>query len=345
MKDDISNLKETTDLILKDIYVTDELKARTSEMCKKEKNKILVPFITAAASAVAITLSLTEYQYFSHRIDSNLINTKQATHNINNNSNITMENADKTPDYTLNTKVNQNLSKDLTKNYTNNQNKVNLDTATNISKSKNSTEKTIANNNTILKDTSTNTVSTDNDNKVASQNKILEKQMSETVLNNTVSDVTMAPDTNCTKESNSISDSIPINPSIRTVTGTLSTAEAEKYWGGAIILPSYIPSGFELTDISIPKDDKEKYVKLTYSLNNTYFKITENKSTKYNITGKSIIMNNINITITVDKNDTSNTTTNAIIIQIVLEKDNIQYLIIGNISEMELTNIVKSLIS
>ena len=55
-------------------------------------------------------------------------------------------------------------------------------------------------------------------------------------------------------------------------------------------MPSYIPNSFELTDISTPNDNKEIYVKLTYSSKNNYFKITQNKNTKYTITGNSIVL-------------------------------------------------------
>jgi hypothetical protein len=176
-----------------------------------------------------------------------------------------------------------------------------------------------------------------NDNAIL--NKSSENQPANDNLGNTNSSVPQ--DFSPNENSNNIVASSPTAPSLSTYSEPISTSEAEKYWGGKLLLPSHIPANFELTDISLPNDNKEIYVKLTYNSNNNYFKLTENKNTKYNLSGKSIDINGINATI-VENNNLSNSN-NTETTQIVWVKNNVQYSIIGNISDTELVSIAKSL--
>lgn len=342
MKDDIKNLKEITDLVLKDIYVTDELKSKTLELCRNEKSNILKPFLAVASSAAIIAISLTGYQYFSHKVDNNL-NNKQIVQSLNNtDSNNSINSTNKLDTNNSSSKTNENTKPEI---------------AYKSTKDKNS-----SNSNNVTESHNSVTPSTQESKKVSVDNsKTSEKN--DSVVSPTKNDTAPIDKTSQTQVSQNSPDSIEINsnsilkdsfaeknsnnivasrtaPSIAALTDTLSTADAEKYWGSKLLLPSYIPNNFELTDISIPKDNKEIYVKLTYSSKNNYFKITQNKNTKYNITGKLIDINGTSATVTQNKDETDSSLT---ITQITWVKDNIQYSAIGNISDVELINISKSI--
>lgn len=340
MKDDIKNLREITQLVLKDIYVTDELKNKTLELCKNKKSNIFKPFLAAASSAAVIAISLTGYQYFSHKVDNNL-NDKQTTHNQNNiSSNSSANSKEKAFDSTtINQDKKQQIAYDNTKDkhLTNSKSNITQSTNTNLSPSNTQDKKApIASSNSVQTDSGVEPTANNNVSTVDTASQV---QTSKEIQPNT--DITSTPATRNSpidKSSNAILTS-GANPTISTSSDTVSTAEAEKYWGSKLVMPSYIPNSFELTNISTPNDTKEIYVKLTYSSKNNYFKITQNKNTTYTITGKPIVINGINGTIAQSKDDTNSNTT---ITQIIWIKDNIQYSIVGNISDMELTKISKS---
>lgn len=347
MKDDIRNLKEITDLVLKDVYVTDELKSKTLELCKKEKSNILKPFLAAASSAAIIAISLTGYQYFSHKTD-NSLNTKQIAQNINNiNSDNPKNSTGSFPNNNSSSKIDEKPKPETPYKNTKDKNSSNSNSTTSSHNGFTSdtlesnkiyidSSKAIPKNDDVVSSTKSDIVQND----MVQTNKAPETQASTNSSTNKVTNSSpMLKDSSVEKNSASIVASLP-SPSITTLADTLSTAEAEKYWGSKLSLPAYIPNNFELTDISIPKDNKEIYVKFTYSSKNSYFKITQNKSTKYNITGKSVDINGINAAITQNKDETNSST---IITQIIWVKDNIQYSVIGNISDVELINIAKSI--
>ena len=136
------------------------------------------------------------------------------------------------------------------------------------------------------------------------------------------------------------------NPILRSAlsdsSNSISIADAESFWGGKLLMPSYIPDGFELTDISLPKSDsKEIYVKLNYSFKNIYFKVLQNKNTtSTSYTGKVVDINGSKAYITKSK-DISNPS--IITTEIDFIKNNVQYNITGNLQEDELVKIAKSI--
>ncbi|MBV7273625.1 DUF4367 domain-containing protein [Clostridiaceae bacterium UIB06] len=159
---------------------------------------------------------------------------------------------------------------------------------------------------------------------------------------NTAEDAKQNASANISAKSSIDSDTPMLKSSLSESSKPVSIADAENFWGGKLIMPSYIPDGFELTDISLPKNDsREIYVKLNYSFKNIYFKILQNKSTTFtNYTGKFIDINGSKgyITKTKDPSDPSIMTT-----EINFVKNNIQYDITGNIQEDELIKITKSM--
>lgn len=332
MKDDIKNLKKLTDLALKDICVTDELKNKTLKLCKKEKSSILKPFLAAASSAAIIAVSITGYQYFSHKTSSNLTD-KQIVNNTSNSlSKNSINNTEKTVDTSPNNILTKNDSKNS--NVTKNANKSNDTASKNTSKDKK-----------ISVDTDkSNHINSEISSSTTNDTKPLDKPSQKEVIKNDKDGIAISnppPVKDSYNNNFANNDSMPrAATSIAPVSKTLSTADAEKYWGDKLFLPSYIPNDFELTDISIPRDNKEIYVKLTYSSKNNYFKITQNKSTKYTVTGKSIDINGNPANIVQDKDQNDK---DIIITQITWIKDNIQYSVVGNIPDTELINISKTI--
>lgn len=347
MKDDIKNLKRIINSDLENIHVNDELKSMTIKKCK-ENNKITYKALPLIAACTAVLIiGLTTYKYLSHTIVNPLKVEKQIS---NNNSNI-------------------NKYKDNSKN---------INQGTNFSNSTNSTNQKSSKSTTVDDKDSNSSTKVSNDNANSNSHKSYEENKT---LNNTKpsnNSNTIAPSTSTTETSNftqgtqnpneTVQDNINIaenhiTPSVKnspdilakspdnsisnydnsksTLTAPINTLDAEKYWGGKISFPTYIPEGFELTDIFIPPNNtKEKYIRLTYSYKNSYFRILENKSTTYSSIGKAIDINGITAYLTENKDENN---ADSMIIQVDWVRNNIQYSIFGNISEDSIINVVKSI--
>ncbi|MGE5627444.1 MAG: hypothetical protein ACM3X7_04910 [Solirubrobacterales bacterium] len=63
MKDNIENFREITEIVLKDIYVTDELKQKTLEKCTAKSQLKIHPAILSTASAAVLIIGLGFYNY------------------------------------------------------------------------------------------------------------------------------------------------------------------------------------------------------------------------------------------------------------------------------------------
>lgn len=63
MKDNIENFREISDIVLKDIYVSDELKQKTLEKCTAKKQLKIYPAILSTASAAVLIIGLGLYNY------------------------------------------------------------------------------------------------------------------------------------------------------------------------------------------------------------------------------------------------------------------------------------------
>lgn len=339
MNKDINNLREITDSVLEDIKVTDELKSLTLKKCKEEKKYNIKPIFITAASAAIMAFSVFSYKFILHNPNLTRNNSKEVTHKS----------------VSLN---------DLNNDHSSNKNNIaNQDKLKNSVVTKESQPKTTAqqnNHDTTLKNNQGGEKTTSSNNNKSSKltNSTKDKTLNKTEEikpasnlpeNRTVNSIsenstlnTSTDKTNEVPENSNLSKDTPSTKASLDSPKSTSIADAESFWGGKILMPSYIPEGFEITDISIPKDNsKEICVKLNYSFENIYFKIVQNKSTTYtSYVGTSIDIKGSKAYISKSK-DASNS--NLMITEINWVNNNVQYTIIGNLSEDELTKILKSI--
>lgn len=342
MNRDINNFRETTNSIIEDIQVTEELKLSTLKKCKEQKKYNLKPFFVTAASVAIMTFSIVSYKFIFHKADSSLTYNKETpTKSVtfdntndkhsNNKNDVTNSTKDTSSEASSEKQIQQNnqsvvknkndaKSIDLSKN----------DNKTSVNSSKNKSEE--YNINTSLPDNKQ--INNPSENVSLNNNASVEKDVSSSTSgNSSAKDSVTSP----------ISNEVPkAKASLSESSKPISMADAENFWGGKLLMPSYIPQGFELTDISLPKNDsKEIYVKLNYSFKNIYFKILQNKSTtSTSYVGKTSVVNGSKVYITKNK-DTSNPS--ILTTEINFVKNNIQYNITGNLQEDELIKIIKSI--
>ena len=224
---------------------------------QKQKSNIFKPFLAAASSAAVIAISLTGYQYFSHKVD-NTLNDKQITHNQTNiSSNSSTNSKEKAVDNTtINQDKKQQIAYDTTKDkHLTNKNNISQSTNTNPAPSTTQDKKTpiVSSNstqtNSSVEPTANNDISTVN---TTSQSEISKDMQSNTEIISTTATRNLPIE----KSSNTVIPS-GTNPTVSASSDTVSTAEAEKYWGSKLVMPSYIPNSFELTNISTPNDNKK----------------------------------------------------------------------------------------
>lgn len=322
MKDNINNLKEMTDFVLKDIHVTKELKIKTLEKCKKEKSIKLKPLWATGISAALITFTVTGYQYFYDKIEKKYNYSKSNIEEpIKNMDTIIKKSNSNSSELAHNTLNSPPYKEDF--NYKQTPKDYSIPDA---SKTNNSSELKINKSESVIKN---------------SENNIVNNKSSENVNSKgTSSEISSEDKSNIDKSSSDNTELAP-DKNIKNSFNTTTLAKAEKHFGSNIAVPKYIPEGFELTDISIPEDtSKETYVSMIYSSDKGYFKITQNKSTIYNGSGKKINFNGIAAYLTEEKKDyISNPST----VQLTWIKKDIQYTISGNISTDSIITIAKSI--
>lgn len=337
MSRDINNLKEITNSILEDIQVTEDLKLSTLKKCTEQKKYNLKPFFVTAASVAVIIFSIVSYKFIFHKPNSSFV----TYNNEIPKKSAKLNNGDSK--YSNNKKdVNSNNSNETASKkqiQQNNQSTV---------KDNSSTQNIGLSNNNIISTPSTSDKDKSKDNTADSpspENKQATNSSGTTELNNntnTVEDAKQNASANISAKDSIDSDTPMLKSALSESSKPISIADAENFWGGKLLMPSYIPEGFELTDISLPKNDsKEIYVKLNYSFKNIYFKILQNKSTtSTSYTGKVVDINGSKGYVTKSK-DSSNPSIMTTEINFV--KNNVQYDIIGNIQEDELIKITKSM--
>ncbi|WML33692.1 DUF4367 domain-containing protein [Clostridium sp. OS1-26] len=340
MNKDINNLREITDSVLKDIKVTDELKSLTLKKCREEKKYNIKPIFITAASAAIMAFSVFSYKFILH--NPNLTrnnNSKEVAHKSvslndhNNDHSSDKSNIAKQDNLKNNVVNNENQSKttaqqnDRNTTLKNNQSgeKTTSSNSNKSSKLEDSTKDKTSNKTEEIKPTSN-----------LPENKTANKAPENSILNNSTNKINDVPaNSTLNKELPSVKASLDA-PKSTTI------ADAENFWGGKILTPSYVPEGFELTDISIPKDNsKEICVKLNYSFENIYFKIVQNKSTTYtSYVGTSVDIKGSKAYVSKSKDANNPSLT---ITEIKWITNNIQYTITGNLPESELTKILNSI--
>lgn len=315
MKDNLENFKQISDEILEDIYVTDELERKTLEKCNNKKFFKLNPLIVSTVSAAALMVAFGLYNHFSH-------NTNVAYNSVKHEDKSTIKENKGLPKIAENKKADD--SKDLAlnnekKHNSESQNK-NLNSNT-ITENANLTTNT-TNTNTIIKkaDTASQSSNDDNNNKPLSPSKDNSKDQM-----NAKKDV-----------DKDIDRSVPERANLSCSESPLDIEAAENYFEGKILLPSYVPQGFTLTNISIP-DHNEKCVKLSYSSDSSYFEILQSKNLS-NLKEDKIISVGNNKAYESSVKDANSTDT-----KISWIISDIQYTLSGNLPEDSLIDIAKSI--
>lgn len=321
----MKNFRESSNIILKDIYATDELKRKTLEKCANKDLLKVKPLLALTASAAILIATLGVSNYFSHKptIDNNYVSKsikheyKNSIHNENPKepSKIAENNDfDKSNYSSSNNKIN-----DKTNNKTNNK--------TNIKNQNSTLQNKNSNTNTVTSSTNTSSKNANNSSQDTS-NTTKHLKSPDSISQNGV-------------DTNENMDTI-VDPSatygLTSSPQSLSMTDAEKYFESKILLPSNIPEGFNLTNVSIP-DDKLKCIKLKYSSNSNFFEILQNKNLSELKGTKIISIENNKAYISTIKDEESNIT----ITTISWIMNNVQYSLSGNIPDNSLINIANSI--
>jgi len=340
MKDNMENFREVSNLLLKDIYVTDELKRKTLEKCTNKKFFKMNPLIASIVSAALLIATFGVHNYFlpkatiANNSTNNSIKHEYKNSVINENSKSDSKISEKTKldnskPVVLNNENNignanstlQSKSSDtstVTKNTNNNAEASNNISQNGIDSNKNSSSSQTKDSDTSIMDKNTdiasqNTTSTTESSNDISQNKMNDEQNEDMYL------ISKAP-------TGSASLSAPLN-----------MASAEKYFGSEILVPNNIPEGFNLTDISIP-DDKLKCIKLNYSSDSNYFELLQSKNLSELEGSKTIFIKDNKAYVSSTKDEQSNVVTT----KIIWIMNNIEYSLYGNLPEDALINVAKS---
>ncbi|AKN31173.1 hypothetical protein Ccar_10055 [Clostridium carboxidivorans P7] len=307
MKDNLENFKQISDEILEDIYVTDELERKTLEKCNNKRFFKLNPLIVSTVSAAALIVTFGIYNHFSH-------NTNVAYNSVKHEDKSTIKKNKDLPKIAENNKVDD--SKDLA---LNNEKKHNSE-----AQNKN------LNSNTI----------TENSNLTTNTNTIIKKADTTSQSSNGTNNKPLNPSKDTSKDQmnakkdvdKDIDRSVPERANLSCSERPLDIETAENYFEGKILLPSYVPQGFALTNISIP-DHNEKCVKLSYSSDSSYFEILQSKNLSNLKEDKIISVGNNKAYESQNDTDT----------KISWISSDIQYTLSGNLPENSLIDIAKSI--
>jgi hypothetical protein len=321
MNNNMKNFREASDLILKNIYVTNELKRKTLEKCTHRKVSKIKPVLTATFSS-ALIVFFGIFNYFFHKptiTDNHITKSINQGYKHSSNNENKIQEAPKIAEGIDSHKSHSAASNNIKNNEAVAQKK-NIDIA-------------MKDSNNILQNNSINAlnenVSTD------SQSKNNSNKPSDNILQNRVDAINSKSISNSRSNSNLVTQ---VNPSLASVPEPLNLEKAEKYFEGKVLLPSYIPEGFKLTDISIP-DDKQKCIKLEYSLGSADFEILQTKDlSKLEGTESISIGNNIAYV-----NSVKDEKTNVVTTKITWILDNIEYSLSSSLPEDSLIKIAKSI--
>lgn len=299
----MQNFRNKSNEILKDIYVTNELKKRTLEKCSKKKILKLKPSLIASAASIILIFTFGLHNYFYHK------------------SPILHNSTDKSVKY-ANKPVNHKYK----------------DTQNNEKSKEVSRAKDIRNSNMYKYSIPNNKSQTSTKNEVT--NMYIEAK--NTVPQNINSNESKSPNNN-TEGTHDQGDgtnlSAVASPSSITSQGeSLSIESAEKCFGSKILLPSNIPEGFKVSNISIPYEGV-KGVSIKYSSSSGSFILEEEKNLSELSGGKIIYIrgNKAYVGHFEDSKSNDSITTVSWIM------NNIKYSLSGNLKEDLLINIASSI--
>lgn len=320
MEDNMKNFREASELILKNIYVTDELKRKTLEKCTDRKVSILLKPRLIATFSAALLVFLGIFIYYFHKpaiTDNHIAKSVNQEYENSSHKENKIQEAPKITDSSDSNKSSSaaSNSKDNTKNSVPVPQRNNVDIA-------------MKDSNSIPKNKSMDEVNENTE--TAAEGRNNSSKTFDSVPEDRI-------DTSNANKSE-INPAAQAHPSLTSVYEPLTVEKAEEYFEGNIMFPSYIPEGFNLTDISIP-EDKEKSVKLEYSSGSAYFEILQSKSlSKLAETKNMSVENN-----TAYVNSVKDERTNIITTEITWIVDNVQYSLSGSLPEDSLIKIAKSI--
>ncbi|OAA91910.1 hypothetical protein WY13_00312 [Clostridium ljungdahlii] len=240
----MKNFRDESNEILKNICVTDELKRKTLERCSNKRcsngrSLKLKPVLIASAVFVILIFTFKLYN-LSHKTDIARSYVKPVQKYVDKSINNDHKG----------TKDNETLKE--------------------ISKAK-ETENPIVQDKSNAKN-STKNVSSNKD--TAVQNKNILPQNTDDYK---VESSGTSQENEKEGDKNHSGDLSAVRPSgLASSEESLSMEDAEKYFESKVLLPSYVPEGFELSNISIPCEGV-KSISIKYSLNSKYFTIQESK--------------------------------------------------------------------
>lgn len=341
MKDNIKFFRDIVNSSLKDIHMTDELKQETLNRCKKQNKIRIRPAYVAGICAAFMAFATTGYSYlFPDKIDikyslnisaterqlenlGNLIKNSIINPSLNNtalkddkyayNNKENTQNGDKTPKNLKDTKhatdINDKSNADA-------KIKDILNPVNNIPSTKDKTENKIA-----PKDIQSEIVSTNSESKKQSDGNVSSNQAS--------------PEKNTSEENNDVQENT--TASISSVSPHLMNMNSvENSFGRKVAKPSHIPDGFKLVNINIPDNDNEKFVKMNYASKDQHFTILQDRNINFNNNvGEKLYINGVQAY--------SSWVENCSELRVALNKNNIQYVIQGNISKETLVSIMESM--
>lgn len=313
MKDEVKNFREVTDLMLKDIYVTDELKRKTLAKCV-EKKSVIVNWRVLGTFSFSLILF---FMIFINLFQNPTIIDEQMAKFINNEEKIVLdeENKMKEIEEVTNDADFENTISSSSKEQDNMKNKVlppNKKDANAVMKSSHE------NSTAVNQKTGTFSQSTDNTGK---DNNSIIQDKADIVRSNSENN----------KE-------IGANTSLALAPEPLTIEKAEEFFQSKIKVPSYIPDGFKFVKIYIP-DDNVKCVKLKYSSESAWFEISQSKEFSKLSEAQHIFIGNILAYVSFLKDANENIT----ITTITWIRDNIQYSISGDLPEDLMIKIAESI--
>ncbi|WP_175413026.1 DUF4367 domain-containing protein [Clostridium sp. AWRP] len=240
MKDNMKNFRDESNEILKNICVTDELKRKTLARCSNIRSLQLKPVLIVSAVFAILIFTFKLYN-FSHKTDIARSYVKPAQKYVDKSINNDHKG----------TKDNETL-KEISK-----ADKIENSIVQDKSNEKNSPQNVNSNKDTTIQNKNVLPQNTDN----------YDAESPGTSQKNEKDD-----DKNHSENLSAVRPGGVASPA-----ESLSMKDAEKYFESKVLLPSYVPEGFELSNISIPCEGV-KSISIKYSLNSQYFTIQESKN-------------------------------------------------------------------
>lgn len=321
MKDDVKFFKQITDSALKDLHITEDLKKKTLNKCKSRSSHNFKPAFAAGICAALFVFTTTSYNLFlpdsiSKKYSLGISTTESKLKNIGN--------------IIKNSIINPNVAESIPKNTSKKDSKYAYKSQAETDSTKNKTT------NTANKNSSDNTKVSQLANDNVSKNNTPSSEISEE--NNTTTEKHKISNVSQYRENTSAIEETKAQGSNKSDKNTtvITIDSAEKNFGQKVTTPSYLPDKFALKDIALPKDDKKKFIVMSYSSPDGSFTIKQDKNVNFgNNTGEKMYIGSVRAYFSQTKGSDES--------KLSWIKNNIQYTIQGNISKDTSIQILNSM--